>query len=140
MRLRSNRRLCCRSTNITSTLSRFIESMDFGLRAFVASCRTFRGFFLLGEIPSSVVVVVMQRKHFFKTVARRVNTVALEQMPLDGLNRRVPTAIYIPSRAAYSADRFSCCLDSPRERQKEPDFDTCYEIRKAGSSVHLRNS
>jgi hypothetical protein len=68
----------------------------------------------------------MQRKHFFKTVARRVNTMALEQMPLDSLNRRVPTAIYIPSRAAYSADRFSCCLDSPRERQKESDFDTRY--------------
>ena len=100
--------------------------MDFGLRAFVASCRTFRGFFLLWEISSSVVVVVMQRKHFFKTVARRVNTVALEQMPLDGLNGRVPKAIYIPSWAAYSADRFSCCLSSLRERQEESDSETCY--------------
>ena len=68
----------------------------------------------------------MQRKHFFKAVARRVNTMALEQMPLDSLNGRVPTAIYVPSWAAYSADRFSCCLDSPRERQEESDFDTRY--------------
>ena len=124
MRFRFNRRLCCLSTKITSTLSHFIEG--FGLRAFVASCRTFWGFFLLWEIPSSIVVVVMQRKHFFKTVARRVNTVALEQMPLDNLNGRVPKAIYIPSWAAYSADCFSCCLSSPRKRQEETDFDTCY--------------
>jgi hypothetical protein len=68
----------------------------------------------------------MQRKHFFKAVARWVNTMTLEQMPLDDLNRGVPTAIYIPSRAAYSADRFSCCLDSPRERQEESNFDTRY--------------
>ena len=106
--------------------SLFIDWVGFESRALVASCRTFLGFFLCGEIPSSVVVVVMQRKHFFKTVACRVNTVALEQMPLDGLNRRVPTAIYIPSWATYSAYRFGCCLDSPPERQKESEFDTCY--------------
>ena len=68
----------------------------------------------------------MQRKHFFKAVARRVNTMALEQMPLDSLNGRVPTAIYIPSWAAYSAVRFSSCIASLRERQEESDFDSRY--------------
>ena len=92
----------------------------------VTSCRTLRFFLLLGDMPSSVVVVVMQRKHFVKTIATRINAVAVEQMPLYDLNSRVPMAVYIPSRAGCSADRFSCCLGSPGERQKESDFDTCY--------------